>query len=123
MTKPQPFRPIMIKVIVAIQRRWWTRCCAVVWFVCLVIGLVGPMAGWHWAAGVSGWANFLWWAGVGATASAQYYRVQPDADWSGSDNGVGHTMWRIGRWLAKVLPPLRDDDDREGLPEGDRPSG
>jgi hypothetical protein len=109
-TEPPPFRLTVAKAYGRLMRRRWFVCCMAVWMVCVVAGTVAYLAGWHVATDVRNMTDLALcalWAWVFAAASAQYYRERPDADWSASGQGVRRIAWTAGRWLARVLPPLR----------------
>jgi hypothetical protein len=111
-TEPPLFRLTVAKVYGRAVRSPWFLCCGAVWLAGVAAGIAADIAGWHLPAGVRPTADlalYAQWTWVFATASTQYYREQPDADWSTSGNRVGKTAWAVGRRLAKVLPPPRDD--------------
>jgi hypothetical protein len=78
--------------------------------------VVSQVAGWHLGNSIARLVNLIGLVPILATASAEYYRAQPDADWSNSDNIAGHALWTVGRWLARVIPPLKDDTGASGGP-------
>jgi hypothetical protein len=108
-TEPLPLLPAFGRIYGRLVQHRWFFWCSVALGVCILGGLASRIAGWREPSNIAQTVNAIWSVGILAMVTAGYYRVQPDTDWSNSSNGAGHAVWKVGRWLAKAIPPLMDD--------------